>query len=74
MARADRSADFEAAFAKALLGERAILMHDGRRFELVTAERLAALEDAADVAAAEAALAEGPARPYDELRRKYGLT
>lgn len=77
MARADTSmAEMEAAFVKAANGERVVLRHRGQRFVLVTGadlDQLEALEDAADVMAADAALAEGPARPYDELRRKHGL-
>ncbi len=73
MARAEDTVDLEAAFAKAAKGERVILRHAGQRFGLVPVEQLEALEDAADVAASREAMAEGPARPWSEVRKKYGL-
>lgn len=73
MARAGDIIDLEAAFAKAAKGERVVLRHAGKRFWLVSVEQLEALEDAADVAAAEKALAEDPILPWSEVRKKYGL-
>lgn len=74
MARPLTTAKLRAAARRAGRGERVVV--PGSDVAVLSADdlaRLEALEDAADVAAAEEAMAEGPARPYDELRRKYGL-
>lgn len=70
--------DLDAAFAAAAAGER-VTVRRGRQAAAVVPladldrlVRLDAEEDLDDVAA-EAALAEGPCRPSEELRRKHGL-
>lgn len=80
MARAADATDWDAALARAAKGERVIVRRGGRRFGIISdadldrLDQFDRLEDEAEIEAARAALAEGPARPYEELRRQLGLT
>jgi hypothetical protein len=65
--------DVESALNEAAAGRRAFVKHRGRRVALVPAADLERLERLLDSAEIRAALAEGPALPYEDLRKQFGL-